>query len=57
MMRLNLSSNNARSCEEINTFVKEYKKLIKCQKKIILNQANKPDFDIKNPKSLISLDK
>ena len=33
MVRLNLSSDNVRSCEETTTFVKELKKIINCYKK------------------------
>ena len=40
-MRLNLSSDNVRNCEEITMFVKECGKIIKCKKKGTLNLADK----------------
>ena len=44
MERLNLSSDNVRTCEETNMFVKECKNIVKCQKKGILNLAYKQRF-------------
>ena len=40
-MRLNLSSDNVRNCEEITMFVKECGKIIKCKKKGTINLADK----------------
>ena len=39
MVTLNLSSDNARSCEEINTFVKEY------EKTYYVSKEKNPQFD------------
>ena len=41
MVRLNLSLNNVRNCEETTTFMKKYEKIIKCKNKGILNLACK----------------
>ena len=41
MVRLNLSLDNVRNCEETTTFMKKYKKMIKCKNKGILNLACK----------------
>ena len=44
MMKLNLSSDNVRDCEETTTFLKECGKIIKCKKKGILKLAYKQGF-------------
>ena len=41
MVRLNLSWDNVRNCEETTMFVKECEKIIKCEKKEIPNLAYK----------------
>lgn len=37
-MKLNLSLNNVKNCEETGMFLKEYKKFTKCKEKEILNK-------------------
>ena len=41
MVRLNLSSDNVRNCEETTMFLKESEKIIKCKEKGIFNLAYK----------------
>ena len=56
-VRLNLSLDNVRNCEETTTLVKEYEKIIKCKKKEILNLRINKDVYFKYQKSLLNLKK
>ena len=44
MLRLCLRSGNVKNCKQTITLVKEYKKIIKCKKKGILNFAYKQEI-------------
>ena len=50
ILRLNLSLNNTRNCEEITTFLKVFKKIVNCKKKGILNLAYKQELLFKKSK-------
>ena len=50
MVRLNVSSDNLRNCEETTMFVKECEKILKCKKKGIFSLTYKQGYLFKKSK-------